>query len=68
MSRIGPHRGQKFQLVKVMQMTQERQSPWRLASRLALVSLLILSAGLAACGEEDDDLDIEDELEEELEE
>lgn len=49
-------------------MTQERQSPWRLASRLALVSLLVLSAGLAACGEEEEDMDIEDEVEEELEE
>lgn len=49
-------------------MTQEKQSPWRLASRLALVSLLVLSAGLVACGEEDDDIELDDQIEEELEE
>jgi hypothetical protein len=36
-------------------MTDERQTFWRRGSRLMLVGLLVLSAGLAGCGEMDDD-------------
>lgn len=36
-------------------MADERQSLWRRAGRLALVAFVILSAGMAGCGEMEDD-------------